>query len=126
MEEQTPRALSRRQVLARLGSAAAGLVAIGPAGAGYWRSPSFLAAGRAFDVAAAALGPNTLRITLLPPATPPGSNPVPLDGALVPTEWTPGKLLNESAGTVPVGDFRVSITATPLTIRVTRPDGRLV
>jgi alpha-glucosidase/alpha-D-xyloside xylohydrolase len=112
---------SRRQALIELSSAGAGLV-LGPTLR--WRIPGLSVAGRAAEVAAAAVSPATLRVSILDAATP-EPPPIPLDGALIESTWAPEiRVARTGARTVAVGAFRIHVDADPLRIRVARPDGR--
>lgn len=107
-----------------MGSAGAGLVLLGPASR--WRSPGMVVAGRAVEVAAAAVSSSTLRISVLP-ADAVEPQPIPLDGALVERSWSPRmRLARTGADGVAVGTFVVRVGDDPLKVRVSRPDGRLV
>ena len=89
-----------------------------------WRPPGLQVAGRAAEVAVAAVSPATLRVSLLDAAKT-GTQPIPLDGALVEPTWSPQvRLAHTSARTVDVGAFRIRVAGAPLRILVTKPDGR--
>lgn len=128
VDEQAPRQIyqcmvTRRKALRQMGSAGVGFALLGPAS--HRRGPGSRASGRAAQVAAAALGPATLRVSVLPAGA--GLDPIPLDGALVDGEWAPQAVL--SAGfpaRAAVGGFRVEVLADPLRIRLARPEGRLL
>ena len=124
MDEQTARGISRREALTRLGSAGAGFMVLGP-GEG-WRWAGFSFAGRAAELAIAALGPDTLRITVLPAGLDQPGDPVPLDGSLVPRTWAPDVVLSTTGQEVEAGEFRLAVSLDPVRVRISRPDGRLV
>ena len=121
MTRRPPAGVSRRQALSELGSAGAGLL-LGPTMT--WRPPGLQVAGRAAEVAVAAVSPATLRVSLLDAAKT-GTQPIPLDGALVEPTWSPQvRLAHTSARTVDVGAFRIRVAGEPLRISVAKPDGR--
>ena len=112
--------MRRRRALMEMGSAGAALL-LGPTLK--WRWPGLRLRGRAVEVAAAAVSPSTLRLTILGAAgdeTP----PIPLDGALIDPTWSPQLRMAPPSRTDAVGAFRVQVEGDPLRIRVTRPDGR--
>jgi hypothetical protein len=114
--------VARRQALARVGSAGAGVV-LAPTGG--WAGPG-LVAGRAGVVVAQAVSASTLRVTVLPQGTR-GPDPVPLDGALVEGRWSPQATLSPTGvDEAAVGDFLLRVEGGPPRIRVGRPDGRVV
>src|SRR6266700_1874239 len=110
--------ISRRQALIHLGSAGAGLM--------LFRPPMSGRLGTDPQVAAAAVSPRTIRLRVLPAGTP-GSQSIPLDGALV-DDGSPQQSSFVGVGLerVAVGEFRVSVARDPLRIGVSRPDGRVV
>jgi hypothetical protein len=112
---------SRRQALIDMGSAGAGLLL----GAGArWRIPGLHVAGRAADVAVAAVSPATLRLSVLDVATA-GPQPIPLDGALAAPTWAPqARVARPGDRSTAVGAFRVHVEGDPFQIRVARSDGR--
>ncbi len=121
------RPLSRREALKRSFAAGAGLALVRPTVPTVrWQSADLRAAGRAVEVAAAAVSPSTLRISVLAAGS--GAvQPIPLDGALVATEWAPdARISTPGRDAVAVGDFRVSVAAGGTTVRIARPDGRVV
>jgi len=107
-----------------MGSAGAAL-ALGPPVL-RWRVGHPRTAGAAVEVAAAAVSPATLRVTVLA-AGERSAEPVPLDGALVDGSWSPDAR-TESTGPegIAVGGFVVTVLEEPLRVRVGRPGGRVV
>lgn len=117
-------AISRRQAVRQLGSAGAGMVLLRPAAR--WWARGFEIAGRASQVAAAAVSPSTLRISVLP-ADAGAPNPIPLDGALIHSVWSPqARLSAGESEPVAVGEFVIAVRSDPLTVRVSRAHGRVV
>ncbi|MCI0435885.1 MAG: DUF5110 domain-containing protein [Gemmatimonadetes bacterium] len=117
-------AISRRQALQRIGTAGAGLVLASPEVR--WRNPSLRAAGRAVEVAAAALSPATLRVSVLTPDNR-AAQPIPQDGALVANAWSPqARIADTATQSVRVGEFSVRVAPAPLRVIVSRPDGRII
>src|SRR5256885_11854306 len=110
--------ISRRQALIHLGSAGAGLM--------LFRPPMSGRPGTDPQVAAAAVSPRTIRLRVLPAGTP-GSQSIPLDGALVDdgSSQQP-RFVSVGLERLAVGEFRVSVARDPLRIGVSRPDGRVV
>ena len=116
-------AVSRRQALVRMGSAGAGLL-LGPSVR--WRVPAHRAGARAVEVAAAAVSPATLRLSVLP-AGHRDPQPIPLDGALVRKEWSPQQVITRTGpDRVMVGTFAVRVDGNPLRVQVSRPDGGII
>src|SRR2546421_5961740 len=110
--------ISRRQALIHLGSAGAGVM--------LFRPPMPRRSGTDVQVAAAAVSPQTIRLRVLPAGTP-GSQSIPLDGALVDdgSSQQP-RFVSVGLERLAVGEFRVSVARDPLRIGVSRPDGRVV
>src|SRR5256714_9316829 len=110
--------ISRRQALIHLGSAGAGLM--------LFRPPMPRRSGTDVQVAAAAVSPQTIRLRVLPAGTP-GSQSIPLDGALVDdgSSQEP-RFVSVGLERLAVGEFRVRVARDPLRIGVSRPDGRVV
>jgi alpha-glucosidase (family GH31 glycosyl hydrolase) len=83
-------------------------------------------AGRAGVVVAAAVSASTLRLSVLPEGSR-GSDPIPLDGALVDGRWSPQATLSPTGvDQAAVGDFVLRVDGGPPTIRIGRADGRIV
>lgn len=118
--------ITRREAVKRLGSAGAGVVLLGPAAR--WQSRDLQVAGRAVEVAAAAVSPATLRVSVLP-AESNDPQPLPLDGALVETTWSPQtRVASPGPDRNRVGDFMVTVQrrGEDLLVGISRPDGRSV
>src|SRR5204862_3404029 len=121
MTRRPPAGVSRRQALSELGSAGASLL-LGPTMT--WRPPGLQVAGRAAEVAVAAVSPATLRVSVLDAAQT-GTQPIPLDGALVEPTWSPQvRLAHTSARTADVGAFRIRVAGAQMTSFVARPHRR--
>src|SRR5256885_2182263 len=112
--------MRRRRALMEMGSAGAALL-LGPTLKPRW--PGLRLGGRAVEVAAAAVSPSTLRLTILGAAGA-ETSPIPLDGALIDPPWSPQLRMAPPSRTGAVGAFRVQVEGDPLRIRVTQPDGR--
>src|SRR5256885_13723228 len=110
--------IARAQALIHLGPAGAGLMLFSP--------PLSRGPGTELQVAAAAVSPQTIRLRVLPAGTP-GSQSIPLDGALVDdgSSQQP-RFVSVGLERLAVGEFRVSVARDPLRIGVSRPDGRVV
>jgi alpha-glucosidase/alpha-D-xyloside xylohydrolase len=116
-------AITRREAVARLGSAGAGLVLLGPTVG--WRGAALRAAGRQVGIVASAMSAATLRIRVLPDGATSAGDPH--DGALVERAWPPEVPLAAADGSeTAVGGFLVGVGGAPLRIRVRRPDGPIL
>src|SRR2546421_5197435 len=91
-----------------------------------FRPPMSGRPGTDVQVGAAGVSPQTIRLRVLPAGTP-GSQSIPLDGALVDdgSSHEP-RFVGVALERLAVGEFRVSVARDPLRIGVSRPDGRLV
>jgi len=120
-EDNRGNPISRRRALAELGAGGAALAFLGPA----WRfrGSALRAASRAIEIVAGAISPATLRLSLLP-AGDRSPQPIPGDGSLVDTTFSPGIRLSSGATSpVTMGDFVVEVRPDPLQIFVRGTDG---
>jgi alpha-glucosidase/alpha-D-xyloside xylohydrolase len=119
-------ATTRREALKRIGAAGAGLVLSRVTIRG--RTSDIIVAGKPVEIAVAALGPRTVRITVLPlEAGRPAA--VPADGALV--QDAEGHLVSrmreaESFAPIKAGELVVKFTDAPPTLRIETAGGKSV
>lgn len=120
-------AVSRRDVLKRLGVSSAALFVGGGRGGGFrGLYTDIVVAGRPVEIAVAAASRFTVRITVRPSAS--ASTPLPSDGALVDDRaGTPlGRHRSEPFPPIAAGDLRVSFTSSPPTLHFATKNGEPV
>src|SRR5262245_60466605 len=111
-------AYSRRDALKTFGAAGAAMALRIDTGA---QGEPLAVGGALVDVRLASISPATLRLSILATHMPPPD--LNLDGALVRFEE---RRAGSGIGTHAVGEFRVTVTAAPVTIRVADKSGRAV
>jgi alpha-glucosidase (family GH31 glycosyl hydrolase) len=118
--------ISRRTALKGLG--AVGATALVGADAGAAQDGGLKVAGRPVEVSVTSVSPEIVRLSVV--AIEDGrAQPIPSDGSLVKLDWGSPVLRLTSlaeARSVACGDSRVTVSASPLTIRIEANDGRLV
>jgi alpha-glucosidase len=116
--------MTRREALKNTAAAGAMLMPV----AGIAQDAEIKIAGRAVELALTAVAPEMVRITAQPIEN--GQPlPIPSDGALIKDDWGKPVVKLRTLGaprTVKCGDLAVSLSNTPLTIRVDDKGGRLV
>ena len=115
--------ISRRIVLKSLGMASFLTARIGAA-----EDEGTKIAGRAVEVSVTPIGPSIVRISVAP-IEGGRPQPIPADGSLVRLDWGAPILRLTSLAeprVVDCGDSRVTVSGSPLTIRIEAKDGRLV
>src|SRR3954454_22970223 len=115
--------ISRRIVLRGLGTAS--LLAARAEAA---EAEPLAIAGMAVEVSVTPIGPSVVRITVAP-IEDGRPRPIPADGSLVRLDWGEPALRLTSLPeprAIACGDSRVTVSGSPLTIRIEAKDGRLV
>lgn len=112
--------ITRRQALQRAGWVGAGMALVRVPGlerALRWQGREMLVAGEPVQVAVSEVSDATVRISVLPAASS-GPSPIPLDGALVETTFSPHRWMRSPGGDASVGRFAIDVGGNPVTVRV--------